>query len=114
MNTKTTKTIVFAALIAAMVLPFGGMQAVYAADSIEKPEVPRLPNGDVADVTPQGESTENLPVVIVPDVILQGASTMELPEVIATDGGNTPDGATWGESTKVLPEVPVDQSEPGL
>lgn len=31
MNTKTTKTLVFAALIAAMILPFGGMQSVYAA-----------------------------------------------------------------------------------
>ena len=30
MITKTTKTIVFAALIAAMVLPFSGMQSVYA------------------------------------------------------------------------------------
>ncbi len=35
MNTKTTKTIVFAALIAAMILPFGGMQTVYASHSDE-------------------------------------------------------------------------------
>ncbi len=30
MTTKTTKTIVFAAMIAAMILPFGGMQSAYA------------------------------------------------------------------------------------
>ena len=40
MNTKTTKTIVFAALIAAMILPFGGMQTVYADHTAEGEHVP--------------------------------------------------------------------------
>jgi len=49
MNTKTTKTLVFAALIAAMILPFGGIQTVSAfheGDEHVRPGGSNLPEGD--------------------------------------------------------------------
>lgn len=42
MNTKTTKTIVFAALIAAMILPFSGMQSAEATSHGENLTIKQL------------------------------------------------------------------------
>lgn len=100
MTTKTIKTIVFAALFAAMILPFSGMQSVHAVHESEEEHgadetpVEVIPQGENGmEVIADGESemeviqnqTHNThsPVEVIPDgesemeVILQGSDEPE-------------------------------------
>lgn len=116
-----TKTIVFAALIAAMILPFSGMQSVSAEaenlpDEAELtgdylPEGTVLVNGNADWDKEHDEISMNLPIVVIPEVIKIGESEEELPVVEASRSRATP---TPDNGNNLPVEVPVDQSESEL
>lgn len=121
MTTKTIKTIVFAALFAAMILPFSGMQSVYADEtnlpadaelgeadgSLEHGHGGHMPEEDSldgshafeeVDTTPKGESEADLPEYQPVEVEPSNSRGLPVPD----DGAYLPadaelDGTLTGE-----------------
>lgn len=122
MTTKTIKTILFAALFAAMVLPFSGMGSVYAVHEDGAEHVP--------DGTNQGEegNGSNLPEGSTPDGSNQpaekdgthGTGDQGVPDGSHQDGeadgshgptGAEQDGSHQSEESNGLPQPPVNKPE---
>ena len=114
MTTKTIKTILFAGLIAAMILPFSGMQSVDAAHEngeIHEEDGTNAPDDAEYDAT---KRTDDSPGTHMPDGAQQGfgenrpdGDSMYGDVVeVNPNGGNLPDGAdTNGEN---MTETPME------
>ncbi len=105
MTTKTQKTIVFAALIATMILPFGGMQSVYA---IEEPDVEIHPQVEVEpDGTNQTDESDGSHGQ--DQVVLDGSNGADV-EVEPSGTPTVPDEPYDGTYVPTQPQVEVEPS----
>ena len=110
MTYKNTKTILFASLIVAMVLPFSGMQSVNA-EHITQHEIPTFPDGTEGDGDPDGSHLYGTPGgVFSPDVDLPDLPDVTLPNGTAgLDGSHLPIGAILN-GTSQHPGAPMVNS----